>query len=454
VLGIVVGTCLASCGGEIADIGIIDGRSAPSDPPPLAPTPTSTPGEHDSSRAVASNDAGTECAAFVTSAPADKKTKVGVFDDVTLDYCGALDPATVTNLHVELLAPHATVGRKAVVVSYDAPNRRILLHPSLPMDADATYRVRATGLKTARGTPIAGVAFSFHTVRSPMARSYGPIGGAQEGQVSTFDAEGRLSRVLVFAPGPDGVAGTADDVDTRYGYTFVYSSTGHTEVTSSAGPDGIFDTSDDVVYDIVGREDSEVAPYTAWTARTRGPDGQLGTEDDGYINCGREYFTDDGRPGNVVWFKNAGADGIPFTDDDPIMSYSTVEEMTPGHRRVLWYHEPGPDGKWRTPDDTPDAMLLNTVDEVGRSLLEVHREPGPDGIWQPADGSIYEIHQYSYDSRGLETSYRTFTNPGRDQIWLTPDDLPWNVGTYSYDPAGNVTALDSGGIHSAFAPQL
>ena len=66
---------------------------------------------------------------------------MGVFDDVTLDFCGALDPATVTNLHVELLAPHATVGRKAVVVSYDAPNRRIVLHPTLPMNADATSNV-------------------------------------------------------------------------------------------------------------------------------------------------------------------------------------------------------------------------------------------------------------------------------------------------------------------------
>ncbi len=452
---LVAGTCLVSCGGEVTGSGDPgNGSAAPrvsADPSTSSNAPIRT-----SSSGVGGRS--TSCTAFVTTTPSDNKTKVGVFDDVTLEFCSALDPSSVTSLHVELLAPHATVGRKAVVVSYDASKRRVVLHPTLPMTSDATYRVRARGLKTADGGVVDDIALSFHTVRDPLVHSYGPIGGAPQSQVGTLDAEGRVSRMEVFTPGPDGVPGNADDVDTLYGYAYSYSSssssTSYTQVLSAAGPDGTFGTSDDIVYDAVGREDSELAPYSAWTARSMGPDGKLGTADDGYINCGRQYYTDDGRPSHMEWFKDAGADGIPFTADDTIMNYTVFDDSTPGHPQVAYYTKPGPDGQWHTADDVMSGAIVETTDDIGRSLLEVHRSLGPDGIWGTADDVTTEVHAYGYDSRGIETSHRAYYNPGPDKTWLTSDDSLWFMGSYGSDLEGNVTSLDMSGVHYVFAPQL
>src|SRR5262249_2585953 len=100
--------------------------------------------------------------AIVSTSPADGDKHVSVLVAPTITLSGPFDPASVTTLDVQLLAPHATVPVQAQV-SGDANTLRITLQPAAPLDYAGLHRLRISSLKAADGSPIPDLTVQFTT---------------------------------------------------------------------------------------------------------------------------------------------------------------------------------------------------------------------------------------------------------------------------------------------------
>jgi hypothetical protein len=199
---------------------------------------------------------------------------------------------------------------------------------------------------------------------------------------------------VVYAPGPDGLYGTADDAVVGY----------------------------DQVYFQAGGDSSHDAWY--FGAAPAGPDGLWFTADD--VPAG--YWT---QPGSTYGWSihEPGPDGVWFTADDPIYDWEQFGTSAGGQATNVLYDGPGPDGQWFTGDDVIEGYYLRSLDANGAETRRLtYVGPGPDGSWFTADdelsGGGYWTAEYSLGNTRWASWDRqvSYVGPGPDGVWLTADD--------------------------------
>lgn len=294
-----------------------------------------------------------------------------------------------------------------------------MIDPVLPLDSNATYRVRASGIAT-----------SFSTVNDPwvLRTSITNTGLVTSGETHVVDGQGRvLDQKAIAAVGADGIIGTADD-SVWYHAAFTYEDVD--AVTSivrhyDPGPDQTAFTPDDVLTGLSTWSNDPAQPYWYTLGHSRGPDGIPDTADDAIGGYTKYTYDADGKQTGMILGKDSGPDGVPFNADDTIDIY-TVVTATHG----FLYQDPG---------DQLASMTDVVRDAHGRVIQVFDHDLGPDGVIGTADDPITSASAFDYDpTTGLQSAWRASYQPGPDGIWLTDDDTYFHDDHYTYDVDGNL----------------
>lgn len=195
-------------------------------------------------------------------------------------------------------------------------------------------------------------------------------------------------RRLFYAPGPDGVIGTADDLATFY--TQYEYDAAHRLVAMhamNAGADGLVDTADDVESqrDLVDC-DAFGEPLLSRTY-FQGADGVFGTADDLFTGLYTRYVTDAGGVQVRQELLNYGPDTTLGSADDPYRRYYVSAVDATGRVAGLrGYTAAGADGLWFTADDVVGYNIVFDLDSDGNQVAgHVYNGTGPDGVFGTAD---------------------------------------------------------------------
>lgn len=226
-----------------------------------------------------------------------------------------------------------------------------------------------------------------------------------------YDESGRPSRV------------TSVDAEGGLDYVQRFDYADHRRTESFWGPDESF---------MLGWE--YVVLDAAHEAKLRtigaGADGLPFSDDDRWFSYYLVVEDPDVRGGVTwSWFEN-GTDGIPLTDDDELQSYSL--SATPEDPVGASVSDFGPDGEPRTADDLSYLKNRVTFDERGRVVEDLQVAAGADRVWGTEDDYEGWRKEWFYDDDGLLVEHRDTLASSR--IW-------WRH-YYAYDADGFPTRAD------------
>jgi len=224
-----------------------------------------------------------------------------------------------------------------------------------------------------------------------------------------------------YAPGPDGMLGTADDMVT--GYQIIDFEPGPQDFGYKAHPvkvlyedaSGTPNIFEKWTYDPQGHR-SAVTQYAT------GPDGQYDTGDD-TVEAINEYTNDAmGLLINDIFHTGAGPDGV-WGDADDELTASIVFLHDQG--RIAWALPgtyAGPDGIWGDADDVFQASERLEYDDKGHLIaFDLSNVAGPDGKFGTNDDVI--VSRTVFPWRGDRVVMESYDSPGPDGKWGTPDDV-------------------------------
>ena len=408
---------------------------------------------------------------------------VSVLTTVSVTFDERVDPATVEGA----VALYARFNPERVpgTTTYDDSTLTLTFTPTLPLLHAERYalRVGPTLTDLTRNPIMAdGATVSFNTkINSPTVRVDRNAAGQQIARgLYILDAQGRPTEDRYFnGPGTDNAWQTDDDtVAGRYVRTFSDAGQVVTEGGYAPGPDGLLGTADDEASDLTTH---------AWDADTReiafanvtapGPDGIWNSEDD----VRSSLFTNT-LQGDLVAMTTmatgAGADGEWWTGDDPadfISAFTFGPDETPtrlvssragvdqlagtaddvirevrdttyvaGLRAWSSFLSKGADDTFLTSDDGYIRVDRYTRDDRGRLItLDECDAAGADGQWRTADDVIASRTRFSYNDQGLMVMRADFMGPGTDGVWGTSDDVQRYREVVTRDAEGNAMTTTS-----------
>ena len=394
-----------------------------------------------------------------------------------------VSPASVAPAGVSLTGDVATGDAPTPVgVAVDASARVVRVQSQdFWLYPGRRYLLMLDGLTDSGGTPVAPVLVTFTVLRNPVVResridSYMPPPGLAYAPdwlaESEFDADGFPTAKTYYAPGTDGILGTADDPVLVWQSMDGTPTLGHVTTTlyTDPGTDGIWSTDDDVVggrtetsYDAHGQEllrvdrlagadrlidtGDDVVTCHAYVVEVDGSltsgacdaggDGQYGTADDGFAAMARWHYGADGR---LAWMEtwSSGPDATWGTADDALVQV-TVHEAS-GGTEIYTDWDVGPDGLWDTADDQELRYRLDQTTSPGNVTSAYYGYPGNDSTWGTADDIIDTLVVGT--TSGLTTTSLEFISPGNDGRWGTGDDVADLRSWVTRVEGGAVTALE------------
>ena len=346
-----------------------------------------------------------------------------------VDFDGAIDASSVTRGHVTLVTQGAPV---PTTVAYDDTTHVVTVTP-MGLQYGTTYTLTVAGLSDAAGQPVSSRQIRFSTWVNPIPDSHTTLDDSGR-EIQYIDPQGffavatrRTSDGLPLEaqtwddPGPDLAWFTADDhrqlvtsltyavdgaltqidrvyvgqaVESTSRTTFTQGPTGldMLETTSQVGPDRTLGTADDLVSTRALTYDSSDRLATTLSSGGYDADGQVQSAN--VITGFEEYgYGSNGRLSRVDRFKAVGPDGLPFTADDVLASYSTFTYDERGNVISSAYYS----------DDvgTLDTGLVLqnlSVSTFGADNNRIRRVdffgPGPAGEWRTADDLVGGTYDY------------------------------------------------------------
>ncbi len=188
---------------------------------------------------------------------------------------------------------------------------------------------------------------------------------------------------------------TDDAFSTESIYTYDASNNRLRTLNTSAGPDGIGGTADDInavfyTYDASGNILREVHYQNA------GADTMWFTADDSVTGYATNTYNNNGQATQRVLYTTAGTDAAWFTPDDTISEYVTYSYDTQGnHIQSTGYAGRGTDGLWFTNDDVIYGYSVNTYDTFNNRIRSYQvAGGGTDGLWFTADDTRSSTSAY------------------------------------------------------------
>lgn len=423
---------------------------------------------------------------IVSSSPSHGALAASVLTTVAVTFDEPVEPTTIDGAIA--LYTRFNPERVPGTVTYDEATYTITFTPTLPLLHAERYALRVGPTLTDvlhNGFSDGATAWdtvSFNTkINSPTVRVDRNAAGQQiAGGLYILDAQGRPTEDRYFnGPGTDNAWQTDDDtVAGRYVRTFGDAGQVVTEGGYAPGPDGLLGTADDEASDLTTH---------AWDADTReiafanvtapGPDGIWNSEDD----VRSSLFTNT-LQGDLVAMTTmatgAGADGTWWTGDDPadfISAFTFGPDETPtrlvssragvdqlagtaddvirevrdttyvaGLRAWSSFLSKGADDTFLTSDDGYIRVDRYTRDDRGRLItLDECDAAGADGQWRTADDVIASRTRFSYNDQGLMVMRADFMGPGTDGVWGTSDDVQRYREVVTRDAEGNAMTTTS-----------
>jgi hypothetical protein len=204
---------------------------------------------------------------------------------------------------------------------------------------------------------------------------------------SEYDADGNIVRSLMYSAGDDGLFHTADDVLISY-VSYENQIDGPYQISyDGQGPDGIWFTPDDLVSSYRMKKIDSDGNTLDVSYSGAGPDGAWVTSDDLVFYYSKYKYDDNG---NMIFYGccfDAGADRLWFTDDDEYSSIRmfaiySYEYDSSGRPFRSIQRNAGADGVMFTNDDVVLSYTTFSYDTNGRLIKQIHyTDPGPNGEW-------------------------------------------------------------------------
>ena len=420
---------------------------------------------------------------IVNSTPAEGAVAVSVLTTVSVTLDERIDPATVDGA----VALYARFNPERVpgTTTYDDSTLTLTFTPTLPLLHAERYALRvAPTLTDLTRNPIMadGATVSFNTkLNSATVRVDRSATGQQiAGGVYILDAQGRptedryfnspgtdnawqtgddtlagryvrafgpAGQILTeggYAPGPDGLLGTADDETsdlTTHAWDADVREVGFANVMAP-GTDGVWNTADDVLSSVFTNTLQGDLLMSTTLAFGAGADGTWRTGDDDLDYISTFTFGADETPTRLVGSR-AGADKRAGTADDVIRE---VRDTTyeGGLRAWSSFLSKGADDTFLTSDDGYVRVDRYTRDDRGRLItMDECDAAGTDGLWRTADDVIASRTRFSYNDQGLMVMRADFMGPGVDGVWGTTDDVQRYREVVTRDAEGNAMTTTS-----------
>ncbi|MBX2799568.1 MAG: hypothetical protein KTR31_17965 [Myxococcales bacterium] len=255
-----------------------------------------------------------------------------------------------------------------------------------------------TGVQSKQGTLMEPARARFRTAANPMLTYWTrSLDGAYTGNGIRCSVDDRrrptaCDEWINTGTGTDGLPGSEDDpVTLRREYT--WSGDLATEALrfvregDTLVPDGV------TTWSYTDRDYVDVAEV--WS---RGPDRQLGTDDDDLV-ASHYSFDDLGFRTERRW-GDPGADGV-FSEEEVWVGVAYL--VDPRGHNLGWTasEDPGPDEQYFTDDDVHYEGFVTEVDDDGFWLSGERLDPGEDQ-WVPSDDDVLqERYDYLYDESGF-----------------------------------------------------
>ena len=241
--------------------------------------------------------------------------------------------------------------------------------------------------------------------------------------------------------GADATADTSDDYITAYTvYPFGYAGVSYS--FDHPGPDGEWYTADDIAGSrnggavvafpqgtVLEFEGASEGAIMSIPCLDPGSDGIAFTEDD-FPGCPLGYqiivIDGEGNRGQVVTYKYSGADGVWFTDDDVVDSYTLVStDLSIPQTVTAVYDDEGSDGIWFTEDDVVDTHIQQLLGDNYQPLYSAtYNLAGSDSSWFTSDDNVSGYGYYGYNDNDNDelVIIANHGGAGIDGEWFTGDD--------------------------------
>ena len=405
---------------------------------------------------------------IVSVNPADKAIRVSATTDIKIVFSEPLDPATVTTSTFSI---DGIVGAR---LSIDDRTHTVTIRPSEPLLFDATYKLTCAGVKDKAGNEMQKTTLTFSTYKKAVAKYVGYTNGLVSNySMATYDIDGRLIRWAGYTdPGPDGAWFTTDDVAGRHDSN-IWDERGNLirqVYYVNNGADGVSWTADDGVDGyLVKHFDENNNLFEQLSYFDPGPDNLWFTSDDkkgsgykafydangkllravsGGIDSNGIYVDDKwhasydyevkGNRTRETFHRQAGGDGIWFTDDDEVSPYTAYVYDVNGNiiREIDYTGSHGLDGKLFTPDDGVSSHTSFTFDANNKKTKEIYYAT-TDGVDQDSNDRVRGYSSYTYNGNGKLTKITHYGDLGNDGVWFNADDGVRSYTVNTYDDNGN-----------------